>query len=593
MNDVGSPINGASTGDVNGDGVVDAVFHVGQVAQELVVLFGQSGLTRRLMSEGLRFRVPTFPSWFGLGPGLLTLGDLNGDGRDDIVLADNTYGRLFVYFGRGPTGGVVDGTTPDALLTGSVNGGFGTSVSVADMNGDGVVDLIAGAPVDDPMGRLDAGAVYVFFGGAGFASRTTAEADLVVLGAAGAQRGYLKTADVNGDGRMDLILGAPAARPAGRVNAGEVDVLSGVSLGTGTWDLSTRPPSLAVWGRAGDQLTVDGASDQTGDGRAEILVRPQTSFVDLTVVGAPWVAVPPWIIDLDPASSDYLALSTAAVLAILFKEIDFDGDGRRDLAFQTGTFPIEQVGVFPAAARAPGTFLSSSDAPSITITGHWFHLAAGDVNGDGADDLLLTPGPGWGISGDPDRVRLLPGHRPLTHPRLTARRTSPGAARARLELAVDGDPTEMRLTGDVDDPLASGWTPFAAEAAVTLTSGAGAKTVSATFRNAFGLISDAVSAALPPSENIGAGLTPITTRVRRRGRARWGLALTTGGTVTARIFAKDGRRLATLCDGDRGAGDWVLEWDGNDESGRRAAAGIYALTVECPDGRWRTNVAVE
>jgi hypothetical protein len=106
-------------------------------------------------------------------------GDVNGDGIADLIIgapaANNgtldtgrDVGKVYVFFGKTTLGGNVDlaQQKPDVTLIGErAYDAFGASVAVGDVNGDGKADLIVGAPLADNSSRRDCGKVYVVPGG--------------------------------------------------------------------------------------------------------------------------------------------------------------------------------------------------------------------------------------------------------------------------------------------------------------------------------------------------------------------------------------------------------------------------------------------
>lgn len=141
--------------------------------------------------------------------------DLDGDGLSDAIVSAPYHDAGAedagaVYVARGPA--TVAMNVPDAKLTGEgATDRFGTSVAVpGDVDGDGFVDLLVGAPGRDEAGE-DAGAAYLFFGPL-FGGVAAADADARFLGEAPfdfAGQAVSAAGDVDADGHPDLLVGAP------------------------------------------------------------------------------------------------------------------------------------------------------------------------------------------------------------------------------------------------------------------------------------------------------------------------------------------------------------------------------------------------
>ena len=126
-------------------------------------------------------------------------GDVNGDGRDDLIIGARNGGRAYVYSGR--NGSLIH------YLTGSAfNSQFGCSVAGADdIDGDGYNDVFVGARSDDVAGN-NAGRAYVFSGQTGLSLH-------IFEGYSGDELGTSVDglADVNADNIPDLVLGCRQA----------------------------------------------------------------------------------------------------------------------------------------------------------------------------------------------------------------------------------------------------------------------------------------------------------------------------------------------------------------------------------------------
>jgi len=213
-------------GDVNGDGVPDLIagipYGTGQGGPGVGNAIVRSGADGQVL---YRFE-GALPGEF-LGWAVTGLGDVDGDFVPDLALGapdaspDGRPQAGRVEVRSGATGALI------YALSGPVDAGyFGKALAaLEDLDGDGAPELIVGAPGNNSDGAVSAGSVWVFSGATGALIYRWNGADAFdELGAAVAGGG-----DVDGDGIPDLVAGAPGASPDGRVGAGRAYVFSGLT----------------------------------------------------------------------------------------------------------------------------------------------------------------------------------------------------------------------------------------------------------------------------------------------------------------------------------------------------------------------------
>ena len=303
--------------------------------------------------------------WFGYA--VAGGADMNGDGVPELIVGafNNGQGAGQVRVINGANGALIHGLSGDAP-----SDFFGRAVTMlGDVDGDGKADFAVGAP-GNGVGGVRAGLVRVYSGVTGQVLFTGTGATRDGLGGALANPG-----DVNGDGRADVLVGASGANS----NTGYARLYSGLN-GTVLHTFTGQQP--------GDRfgISVASAGDVDGDGTVDLLI------------GAPGHAANGLgsgtiVVFSGSTGLELKRMNGPEAFAGLGTSVtgmgDVSGDGVPDLAAGAPTY----AGVAANAGRvslfsgADGTVLRHLDG---TTEGDQFGIAigwAGDVNGDGISDL--------------------------------------------------------------------------------------------------------------------------------------------------------------------------------------------------------------
>jgi len=293
-----------------------------------------------------------------------TAGDVNNDGFDDILISSwksqpggkISAGRIYIMYGGLSLTGNFDLALADVVIEGQTafwNAGFSIA-GAGDVNNDGFDDVLIGARNATTNGNTGSGRCYLVYGGAALPSVIS----LATLGAGGvtmngigfsdiAGHSIAGPGDVNGDGFDDMLIGAPGAGHAGIGFAGEAYIVYGSNTLPSLLELS----SLA----AGGGVTINGiaSSDQNG-----------------TMVAAAG----------DVNNDGFMDILTGSPLADPFGK---NLAGRAAIVYGGPSLPLV---INLVSLNAGGVLINGhSSGDKLGDVGG----GAGDINGDGFDDIIL------------------------------------------------------------------------------------------------------------------------------------------------------------------------------------------------------------
>lgn len=513
-----------------------------------------------------------------LSQGLLA--DLNVDGKDDLILRRSAH-SLDILFGHGsPFDNIdLDQETPDIRILGKPNSSLGQRLEMGDFNGDDTDDLVIGSPGTNEC--------YLLYGSSNIASGVLDLATGTPLPRIiGNKIGSIVTkGDFNADGKDDLILSN-----ANAINStGESWVLFGGSDFRDPWDLSSSPADVRIIG--GVYVEPRGAADLTGDKRDEILFQEHSNT---------------WAMDGADVDSGrpVLTRSTGTPNSVTFHPLlegerlflnkslsmDFDRDGRKD--FFSLTVNDDARAILTSDLLVPMS-LGNGGAASLAFSTTFETIASGDFNGDGFQDLAGYQNFGFGTLPPFGAIHIYYGFRPLKNPSVSILPSPVPGPHVALSLSVQGDPTEMNISGDIRDPFKDQWIPFQSRQNAVLTSEQGAKRVAARFRNAVGRVSDTGHTDPIPLTVAQSQVTVWTSRVTAIQSAVLDCHLLEPGRIKATVYNRSGEKVADLVDEERGVGVWPVQWDGRNSQGHPVAPGFYVLVVESSGQKTKTTILVQ
>ena len=275
----------------------------------------------------------------GRWPTSVAVGDVNGDGKPDLVAANNSSFTVSVLLGNG------DGTF--GQRSDYATGWGPSSVAIGDLNGDGKPDLA--------VTNMNSSSVSVLLGnGDGTFGAKTDYAT-----AAGPQS--VAIGDLNGDGKLDLVV---------------VGYGTSVLLGNGDGTFGAKRDFDAGTDIGPQSLAI---GDLNGDGNPDLAIASDVDFVSVLLGNGDGTF---------SASRDYATPSGSRCVSVAIA--DLNGDGKPDLAAASvGVSPPNLGAVTVLVGKGDGTFGRGNDFPAGSDCSS-LSLSIGDLNGDGKPDLAVA-----------------------------------------------------------------------------------------------------------------------------------------------------------------------------------------------------------
>ena len=363
--------------DIDGDGKPDII--TPNSSDGTITIFRNLGtpgsFTTNSLAAGVDFTT-------GGAPFQIAVGDLNGDGKPEIVVADSS-GPNFFLFGNTITNGLIDTNSfaaPVAIAAGTTGNASVVSVAIGDLDGDGVPDLAV---------AVDNQNIVTIFRNSTAPGSTNFTFDPKVDFTTGNHPfGGVCLGDLDGDGKLDVV--------TANYTGSSLSVLHNISNTPGAWTTNSLSAKfdLAIGG-LGQTFIM---ADMDGDGKPDLVSVSQNSTAEVfRNIGTNGVLVAGSF----AAKVNFAAQSGSAGVAVG----DLDGDGRADMVvantsvnqlslYRNNNSPAPVISFQPqnqsVLVGANPAFTVTVVSP-VSVTYHWyFSNLSGAISGATSASLTLT-----------------------------------------------------------------------------------------------------------------------------------------------------------------------------------------------------------
>ena len=369
-------------------------------------------------------------------------GDFNCDGNGDFaVSAISNPGAVYIFYGgqnsypTSITAQSLNHTTGAIIYGIKSTDQFGFHISnIGDFNGDKCDDLAIGAPSASPSGQTDIGQVYILYGSSNITTPISVGEfnglnGFTITGAnakdtLGSSLGGMRGGDINGDGKDDLLIGAPGANN----KAGMVYAIYGSKNLPDSFSIKDLNATMGVTfqGIYNAGISVNMAGDANNDGFCDMLFSLEgvnnnqgaavlyygnstmPSTVKMSSIGKNGM-------EIIGNNAQHINVGYGINQGYIG---DVNGDGKADFAVEVdSTYSTqccsEVIVIYGSSKPYPRTITYSEQSPSIPIagfimtssngastflTGPMVPRTAGDFNNDGIDDIVIASGVVFGSS---------------------------------------------------------------------------------------------------------------------------------------------------------------------------------------------------